>query len=483
MILNVIPRINKVDFTGGESYLDLNAVKYTADANYDDEEYGIVINAEGIEVISKGEKGKFYAMKTLDQLKNMGKVPHCVIKDAPEFQYRGFMIDSSRHMQTVEEIKTYIEAAARYKFNIFHWHICDDQGWRMESEKYPLLNEKGSWRDCHGFGSPNMERYGGYYTKDEIRDIVKFCEDRFIEVVPEIDMPGHVTAIVSSYPELSCRGEQIPLETVGGIFKNILCAGKEEVFDFCFGILDEVAELFPCKYVHIGGDEAPKARWCNCEKCQQRIKDEHLNSVEELQGYFANRIIAHLKSKGKEVLAWNESLNSGILDGDCIICDWMDRGHKSEEFANKGGKIIIEDFYHYYLDYPYGMTPLKKTYTYNPYLKKLDAMGRNRVLGVETPIWTEYIEDFGKMCYMCFPRMIAVGERGWVKPENANYADFKIRMRNDVPYLKEIGITPADESEWDPPFSVRINRTLEHFKKALSPASIRATLFPNKDED
>ena len=179
----------------------------------------IFVNGEGV---AKGEKGKFYAMKTLDQLKNMGKVPHCVIKDAPEFQYRGFMIDSSRHMQTVDEIKTYIEAAARYKFNIFHWHICDDQGWRMESEKYPLLNEKGSWRDCHGFGSPNMEKYGGYYTKDEIRDVIKFCEDRFIEVVPEIDMPGHVTAIVSSYPELSCRGVQIPLETTGGIFKNIL---------------------------------------------------------------------------------------------------------------------------------------------------------------------------------------------------------------------------------------------------------------------
>ena len=172
MILNVIPRINKVDFTGGENYLDLSDLKYTYDEKYGDEEYGIVISDDGAEVISKGEKGKFYAMKTLDQLKNMGKVPNCIIKDAPEFEYRGFMIDSARHMQTVDEIKMYIEAAARYKFNIFHWHLCDDQGWRIESEKYPLLNEKGSWRDCHGFGSPNMEKYGGYYSKDELRDIL-----------------------------------------------------------------------------------------------------------------------------------------------------------------------------------------------------------------------------------------------------------------------------------------------------------------------
>lgn len=483
MILNVIPKLNKVDFTGGESWPDMGNISYTTDKNYGDEEYSVIINSEGIEVISKGEKGKFYALKTLDQLKNMGKVPHCIIKDEPAFSYRGFMIDSARHMQTVDEIKTYIEAAARYKFNIFHWHLCDDQGWRIESEKYPLLNEKGSWRDCHGFGSDNMEKYGGYYTKDEIRDVIKFCEERFIEVIPEIDMPGHTTAIVSTFPELSCRGVQIPLETTGGIFKNILCAGKDEVFDFCFAILDEVIELFPCKYIHIGGDEAPKARWCNCEKCQQRIKDENLNNVEELQGYFANRIIAHLKAKGKEVLAWNESLNSGILDKDTIICDWMDRAHKSEVYANEGGRIIIEDFYHYYLDFPYGMTPLKKTYTYEPYLKKLTQTGKTRVLGVEAPIWTEYIEDFGKMCYMCFPRLVAVAERGWVNPAEADYADFRIRMRNDIPYLKEMGIVPASESEWDPPFSVRFERTWEHIKKALTPASIKATLFPNKEED
>lgn len=483
MFLNVIPKPNHVKFTGGESWLDLSKISYSENENFSDEAYYLKIDQDGIQIASKGEKGKFYAMKTLEQIAARGKAPHCTVYDAPAFPYRGFMIDSARHMQTIDEIKTYIEAAARYKFNIFHWHICDDQGWRMESEKYPLLNEKGSWRDCHGFGSTNMERYGGYYTKDEIRDVIAFCKERHIEVVPEIDMPGHTTAIVSTFPELSCRGVQIPLETTGGIFKNILCAGKEEVFDFCFGILDEVMELFPCKYIHIGGDEAPKARWCNCDKCQQRIKDEKLNNVEELQGYFANRIIGYLESKGKEVLAWNESLNSGILNKNTIICDWMDPKGKSEEYANAGGKIIIEDFYHYYLDYPYGMTPLTKTYNYEPYLEKLSSTGRNGVLGVETPIWTEYVEDFDRMSYMCFPRMIAVAERGWTKSMNADYESFKVRVRNEIPVLREMGIKAADESEWDPSKKIRFKDTWGHIKKSLSPASIRATLFPNKEED
>lgn len=483
MFLNVIPKPNKINFIGGESDVDMSRIRYEKDEELYDEEYRLSLDSSGIVITSKGEKGRYYALKTLEQLSSMGKVPHLVIEDSPEFRYRGFMIDSARHMQSIDEIKKYIEAAARYKFNIFHWHLCDDQGWRIESEKYPLLNEKGSWRNCHGFGSENMEPYGGYYTKEEIRDVIAFCEERFIEVVPEIDMPGHVTAIISSYPELSCRGEEIPLETTGGIFKNILCAGNDKVFDFCFGILDEVAELFPCEYIHIGGDEAPKARWCSCVKCQQRIREENLGSVEELQGYFVNRIIAHLKAKGKKVLAWNESLNSGILDEDAIICDWMDRAHKSEDFANKGGRIIIEDFYHYYLDYPYGMTPLKKTYCYEPYLKRLNEGGKSCVLGVESPVWTEYIEDFDRLCYMCFPRLIAVGERGWTKPCNADYESFKIRMRNQVEDLKKIGITPADEKEWDPPFDIRLKATWNHLKKSLTPSAIKATLMPNKDED
>lgn len=482
MILNVIPKPNKVEFLAGESWLSDLKREYEQNDYYPDEYYRIEITEGKLLIASKGEKGKFYAEKTLEQMAYMGKLPHCIITDLPEFPYRGFMIDSARHMQTIDEIKKYIEAAALFKFNVFHWHLCDDQGWRIESEKYPLLNEKGSWRSCHGFGSTNMEKYGGYYTKDEIRNVVNFCKERFIDVIPEIDMPGHTTAMVSTFPELSCRGVQIPLETTGGIFKNILCAGKSEVYDFCFNILDEVMELFPYEYIHIGGDEAPKARWCNCENCQRTIKENGLKDEEELQGYFVNKIIAHLKAKGKTALAWNESLKSGILDNSAIICDWMDGKHMSEDYANKGGKIIIEDFYHYYLDYPYGMTPLKKTYTYNPYLAKLNFEGRRNVLGVETPIWTEYVEDFERLCYMCFPRMIAVAERGWTSPKNADYASFKARLRNQREALEKIGINMAAEEEWDPVLAVRISDQLNRLKTVLSPESVKTFLFPNKDD-
>ncbi len=482
MTLNIIPKPNNIEFFGGEVWAKELPVTYETNENFGDEKYVLEIGKEGIKIVSKGEKGKYYAKLTLDQIVERGKAPCCRIIDEPAFSYRGFMIDSARHMQTVDELKRYISAAAKYKMNVFHWHICDDQGWRMESKKYPRLNEVGSWRECHGFGSENKEKYGGYYTESEMKEIIAFCGERYIDVIPEFDIPGHTTAVIASYPELSCRGDQIAVETVGGIFRDILCAGKEEVFDFCFGVIDEICEIFPGSFIHIGGDEAPKARWCNCKDCQKRIKEEKLGSEEELQGYFVNRIVAYLKQKGKTAIAWNESLNSGILDKDTIICDWMDRQHKSEEFANNGGRIIIEDFYHYYLDYVYGMTPLKKTYTYNPYLEKLTPQGRKNVLGVEAPIWTEYVEDFDRMSYMCFPRLIAVAESGWTDRINSDYKSFRIRVRNEKDFLATLGITLCDEKEWDPSAFVRMGETFKHLKKSLTPAAIKVALFPNKDE-
>ncbi len=483
MFLNVIPKPNTIEIYGGDVWLNENKVTYKTSEYYPEEYYCIEITKGETIITTKGEKGKYYANLTLSQMDECGKAPVCKIIDLPAFSYRGFMIDSARHMQTIPEIKAYIEAAARFKMNTFHWHLCDDQGWRIESEKYPELNEIGSWRYGHGFGNPNMSKYGGYYTKEEIREVIEFCRERFIDVVPEIDMPGHTTAIIATYPELSCRGKKIGVEMQGGIFKDILCAGNEDVFDFCFGILDEVAELFPGEYIHIGGDEAPKARWCNCPKCQDRIRAEGLKNEEELQGWFANRIIAYLEAKGKKVFAWNESLNSGILNNNTIICQWMDGKHKSEEFANAGGKIIVEDFYHYYLDYEYGMTPLKKTYEFNPWLEKLDFVGRKNVLGVETPIWTEYIEDFDRMSYMCFPRLIAVAESGWTLNKNKDYNDFKARVRNQKDFLLSLGIKMADETAWDPGSSVRRKVMLDRLKSILKPEMISVTLFPNKDED
>lgn len=481
MTINVIPKPNKIHYRGGLLDPREYGIAYVTDENLGEEAYKIRIEEKNIVVTSKGDKGRYYADITLEKILSEERVPLCTIEDEPAFSYRGFMIDSARHMQTIEELKKYISAAAEFKFNVFHWHLCDDQGWRIESEAYPELMVKGAYRDCHGFGSVDAREYGGYYTKAEIRDIIDFCKERYIEVVPEIDMPGHTTALISTYPWLSCRGEQIPVATNGGIFRDVLCPGKEEVYEFCFKLLDEICELFPAPYLHIGGDETPKSRWCNCEKCQQKIKEEGLKDVEELQGYFTNRIMDFLESKGKQVLAWNETLNSGIVKDTAIICDWMDRTNKCEEYANKGGKIIAEDFYFYYLDYTYGITPLKKTYSFSPLLEKLTEEGRKNVLGVETPIWTEHIEDFERMCYMCFPRLIACGESGWTREENKDYQSFRERVKTYDEALRIMGVKMAHEREWDPTLLVRAKEGLKRLKDILNPQAIMVTLFPNKE--
>ena len=345
MAVNIIPMPNNIYEYGGEKHFFEKDFVFEKKEGIPEEGYEITIGEDGVFVAYSTGKGLFYAKNTLSQLEGEnGKLPFLRIVDAPRFSYRAFMIDSSRHMQTVGEIKKFIEAAAFFKFNVFHWHLTDDQGWRIESEKYPELNRVGSYRNGHGFSSRNKAVYGGYYTKDEIRDVVEFCRERHIDVIPEIDMPGHMVAAIASYPELSCSGKATEVAKQAGIHKNILCAGKEEVFKFCFDIIDEVSELFPYKYFHIGGDEAPKVRWDNCPHCLERIREEGLKDSEELQGYFVNRIIAHLRKLGKKPVVWNESLKSGMLEKDAVVCDWMDRDHLCEPWANDGGKIIIEDF-------------------------------------------------------------------------------------------------------------------------------------------
>ncbi len=482
--MNITPKPNFIQIFSGECWLKDNKITYVTDEAMKDEAYKIEISEGETTVTSKGEKGKYYATLTLAQLEAAGKTPLCKIEDEPAFPYRGFMIDSARHMQTIDEIKAYITAAASYKMNVFHWHLCDDQGYRIESEKYPKLNEVGSYRRCHGFKSKNTERYGGYYTKDEIRDIIAFCKEKHIEVIPEIDMPGHTTAIIASYPEFSCRQKPVEVEINGGIFRDILCAGKNTTLDFCYGLLDEIIELFPCDYIHLGGDEAPKARWCECPDCQKRIKDEKLENEEQLQGWFTQKIIAYLREKGKKAICWNESLHSGLIgNDDAIICNWMDRKNHCSDFANKGGKVIAEDFYHYYLDYEYGMTPLKKTYEYNPLFEGLDSTGEKNIIGVETPIWTEYVEDFDRMSYMCFPRLIAVAESGWTRSSEKNFKDFVVRAENQRDFLASLGINQAAKDCWEPSIGERIKIGLGRLKSILNPQAILVFLFPNKNLD
>ena len=483
-MLNIIPKPQSVTEYGSKRIIKEKDICFKKDESFLDETYEIEITKDKAEITYKTEKGKFYALQTLRQITDKeGKAPLLKIRDFPRFAFRGFMIDSARHMQTIDEIKAYIEAAASFKFNYFHWHLCDDQGVRFECEKYPLLNEIGSYRKGHGFGSKNEEVYGGYYTKEEIRDVIAFCKERHIEVIPEFDIPGHTVALIASYPELSCRGEKIEVETTPGIHKDILCAGKESTFEFCFGVLDEIIELFPCEYVHIGGDEAPKVRWNKCPHCQKRMKEENLENAEKLQGYFTKRIVDYVESKGKKAICWNESLNSDMLSKNVVVADWLDKGHKSEPFANSGGRIIIEDFFAYYLDYPYGMTPLKKTYKFDPFLKDLDENGRRNVWGVETPIWTEFVDDFDRMSYMCFPRMIAVAESGWTNWENRDYKSFKKRAESKREELETLGIKMADSKKWDPMPHKKLSDLFNHYKRFITREMIDSLLHPEKDDD
>ena len=332
-----------------------------------------------------------------------------------------------------------------------HWHLTDDQGWRVEIDSHPELITVGSRRRSSDFGQYHFaEEYSGYFTKDEIREVVAYADDNYIEVIPEFDMPGHTLSVLAAYPELSCKGKPLEVGTKQGIFDDILCAGNDDSLKLVFDVLSEMIELFPGRYFHIGGDEAPKVRWKNCPKCQARMKELGLKDEEELQGWFVLQAIDFLKKHGKTAIVWNESLNSGMMPKDIIVQRWMDKKDRSVEFANNGGKMIVSEFYYYYCDYPYGMTSLKKTYSLAPYIKGLTEEGKKNVFGVECPIWTEYVRDFDRLSYMCFPRFWAVAEAGWTKRENMDCESFEERFEALRPMLENIGIKPAPRSDWNP---------------------------------
>lgn len=477
----IIPTPVKYTYNGRKRKLSKHEISFVKNDKFLEETYEIEITENSATVTAKGEKGFFYAEKTLEFMTDeSGFVPLSRVYDFPRFSYRAFMVDSSRHMQSVDELKAFIEAASKLKFNFFHWHLSDDQGYRIESEVFPKLNSVGSWRKNEGFGKGGSEPYGGYYTKAQVKEIVDFCKQRHIEVIPEIDLPGHTTSLLASYPNLTCGGREIEVKNVHGIFKDILCAGKEETYDFCFKLLEEVIELFPCEYFHIGGDEAPKARWKVCPDCQAAIKRENLENEEQLQGHFTKRICEFLKAHGKKPICWNESLKSGMIENDTVICDWLDPRHDSEKFANGGGKIIIEDFSHYYLDYPYGRTSVKKTYGFEPLLKRLGGVGRENVLGVEAPIWTEFADNFQRLSYLCFPRLAAVAESGWSKPENKNYSDFERRAVSFGKTLLKLGIEQADVSAWNPVGLSKARDFSRVYYRKLTPTVIRWLLKPEE---
>jgi len=442
--------------------------KKGADPKLGKEGYELIAHSDMIELRAEGEAGLFWAVQSLFQLlpeqiyakkKSDVKewaVPGAYIKDEPRFKWRGMHLDVGRHMFPVEFIKKYIDYLAMHKLNTFHWHLTEDQGWRIEIKKYPKLTTIGAYRDSTIVGHANQshkydgKRYGGFYTQDEVREIVKYAADRYITVVPEIEMPGHSVAALTAYPELSCTGGPFHVRTTWGISDDIYCAGNDSVFSFLEDVLTEVMELFPSKVIHIGGDEAPKDRWEKCSKCQKRIKDEGLKNEHELQSYFITRIEKFLNSKGRHIIGWDEILEGGLAPNAAVM-SW--RGVKGGIAAARQNHDVVmtpTDFcyFDYYQDDPDkeplaigGLLTTEMVYDYEPIPRELDEEQAKHILGAQGNVWTEYIYTPEDVEYMTLPRMTALSEVVWTKKELKDYDDFSARLGKQFLRFEQIGST------------------------------------------
>lgn len=473
---NIVPRPNQIQPREGSFTIPREGriedfVTRTIDTRLSGaESYRVHVRQEGITISAGTPRGLFYAMQSVRQLiaTSVGRIPCMCICDEPAYPYRAFLIDCARHFFTVADLKKMIDAAALFKMNVFHWHLTDDQGWRVAIRSHPRLTEIGSVRACSDFGGLHADGpYGGFYTQEELREVVAYCAERYIEVVPEFDMPGHTCALLAAYPALSCTGGPFQVQTRQGIYKDILCAGKEETFRFVFDVLEELLAVFPSRYIHIGGDEAPKPRWKACPDCQARREAEGLQNEQALQGYFMNRVISWLRERGRTAIVWNEALRGGNLDPSAVVQMWMDQNGECAHWANGGGKLIVSDFYHYYCDYPYAMTPLRKTYRYRPACKGVRPVYAQNMLGVCAPVWTEYIETLAHMSELCYPRFAAVAEAGWTREARRSAESFEQRFQMVTPLLAAAGIHPAPPQLWNPRPVKRLKGTAQFFLPKL----------------
>jgi len=420
------------------------------------EGYILTVTPKWITIHAKSAVGLFYAVQTIRQLlpaevENQKvidgmalSVPACIIEDEPRFVYRGMHLDVGRHLFPVATIKRYIDMLALHKMNTFHWHLTEDQGWRIEIKKYPKLTEIGAFRNetvVGHAGKPPLvfdgKRYGGFYTQDEVREVVVYAKSKFITVIPEIEMPGHAMGALASYPELSCTGGPFEVNTKWGVMDDVFCAGKEETFKFLEDVLSEVIDLFPGTYIHVGGDECPKARWEKCPLCQKRIKDEGMKDEHELQSYFIQRIEKFLSSKGRKLIGWDEILEGGLAP-EATVMSW--RGTKGGiAAAQLKHDVIMTPSSHVYLDYYQsdpagqplaigGYLPLEKVYSYNPMPQELLPEEQKYILGVQGNVWTEYIPTSEHMEYMAFPRAFAIAETGWTPDRLKDFEDFLARL-------------------------------------------------------
>lgn len=420
------------------------------------EAYMLTVDKYGVHINACTEVGIFYGVQTLAQIletneKGDLELDYQDITDYPTFDYRGLMLDVSRHFRSVEFVKKQIDALARYKMNTLHLHLTDAAGWRLEISRYPELTSVTAWREGADWkewwnelgrkysyeGSPSAT--GGYYTKDQMRELIAYAAQRHVTIIPEIEMPAHSDEVMAVYPELSCAG--VPYKT------GDLCVGNEQTFEFLTNVLDEVIELFPSQYIHIGGDEAGKQEWASCPKCKARMEAEGLECVDELQSYLIHRIEKYLNSKGRDLLGWDEILDGGLAPN-ATVMSW--RGTEGGLKAiGMGHKVIMSPgaycYFDSYQDAPHtqpealgGYLPLEKVYSYNP-TESLSAEQAELLLGVQGNLWTEYVPTEEHAEYMIYPRVLAIAEIGWTAQQKREWTDFSARVAKENKYLKEQG--------------------------------------------
>ena len=432
------------------------------------EGYSLKITPQKILVSANETAGLFYATETLRQLmppQAYGKVASLVnfslpcleIKDVPRFAWRGLHLDVARHFMPIEFLEKFIDLMAIHKLNTFHLHLTEDQGWRIEIKKYPKLTEVGAWRDGTVIGHTKVLprtfdniRHGGFYTQQQLKDLVAYAAKKNITIIPEIGLPGHSMAALTAYPQYSCTGQDMEVQKRWGVFEDIYCAGNDGTFEFLQNILDEVVEIFPSKYIHIGGDEAPKKRWQSCPKCQQRIKYEGLANEDELQSYFIKRIEKHLNSKGRDIIGWDEILEGGLAPN-ATVMSWRSEDGGIQA-ANAGHKVVMSPVDFCYLDYYQskdadnepltigGFLPLEKVYSYDPIPAKIDEDKKHFVMGVQGNVWTEYMKTPQVVEYMTYPRASAIAEVGWTQPESKDENNFKQRLKAHYKRLDELKV-------------------------------------------
>lgn len=420
------------------------------------EGYKLTVTKDGITVEAADESGAVWALTTVTELTAEGEaLPIVTIEDAPHYGHRGLSLDCSRHFFTADEVKKVIDQMTRVKLNVLHWHLVDDQGWRIECKTLPLLHETT----------------GTYYTQEEIRSVIEYARVRGMEIIPEIDMPGHTRSMIAAYPHLSCFGEKTEPCQFGGIFEKILCPGKDETFEFIEKLLTEVCALFPDDRFHIGGDEAPKTEWKKCPHCKARMEALGLTDYEDLQGYFTKRVVAILKKHGKRAVCWNDVLESKDVDTENIIQYWTAQ-HEAPvpAFIERGGKVIFSNMSALYFDYPHGINSLNKVYHYQPVVMGKSYADSPNMLGYEAALWSEQVETPEHLEELLFPRLYAVSEIAW--NEAGDYADFEHRAEKKIEIAAKQGVNCMTKDGWNPEGEARVQSAATFIAHMMNPGGI-----------